>query len=292
MGRLATLGASLGFAQLGDQRLDGRDLREALESPPQRREPLGAEVRILRQVPEAHDQLDSGLPVGRPEREVPDPGAVRRDAVADRERQDECADGGRCEDRLRHRLGRGGARRVGELVCARARAVRVLGDVGRIDDDLDRRLREVEGEPVDVTEALGDRLRQAVVVRAEQRQPPERMRPERRLRLEEQHELLELVQPVERRHGARQRPGRRAVDPADARPEVALTQALEKAELHEDTVDGATREDDCDVALHGLSLGQDAARSYTTTAPTISSIRSSVSASSSMPEAAAFSSTC
>ena len=66
--------------------------------------------------------------------------------------------------------------------------------------------------------------------------------------------VLEVVEPVERRHRPGERAGRGAVDPADARPEVALAQPLEEAELHEHAVDGAAREDDRDIALHASQL--------------------------------------
>src|SRR5437870_6731516 len=49
-------------------------------------------ARIGRQVAEADDQLDAGLAVGEPERKVPHPGTVGRDAVADRARQHQRAD--------------------------------------------------------------------------------------------------------------------------------------------------------------------------------------------------------
>ena len=88
----------------------------------------------------------------------------------------------------------------------RAAAVRVVADVGREDDDLDRRLGKVAGDLGEVAEPFVDRRRQPVVVRAEQRQAPQRVGPERVLRLQAQHEVLEVVQPVERRH----HPGHRA----------------------------------------------------------------------------------
>src|SRR5207253_10721947 len=103
------------------------------------------------------------------------------------------------------------------------------------------------------------------------------MRPERVLRLELQHEVLELVEAAERRHRPGECAGRRAVDPPDPWPEVALPEALQEAELHQHAVDGTAGEDDCDVALHSISLGQDAAPSNETLPARISSIRPSVS---------------
>ena len=136
-----------------------------------------------------------------------------------------------------------------------AAAVGVVGHVGGDDDQLDGACGERAGEVADAAEPLGDRLRQAVVVGAEQRQPPERVRPERLVRLQAEHEVLQLVEPVERGHRAGERAGRRAVDPADPRPELGLTQPLEKAELHEDAVDGAAREHDRDIAFHPHIVG-------------------------------------
>ena len=87
-------------------------------------------------------------------------------------------------------------------------------------------------------------------MRSEQRQPPQRVRPEGVLRLETQHEVLELVEAVERSHHAGDRARRRAVDPADARPEIGFAQPLQEAELHQQPVDGSAGENDCDVAFH------------------------------------------
>ena len=139
------------------------------------------------------------------EREVAHPGAVGRDPVADAHRQHEAADRRRGEDRLRHLLRCGRARGVLELGRAHAAAVGLAAHVGREDRHLDRALAERAGDLDRVAEPLLDRRRQPVVVRAEQRQPPQRVRPERLLRLQAQHEVLEVVEPVERGHGPRQR---------------------------------------------------------------------------------------
>jgi hypothetical protein len=79
-------------------------------------------------------------------------------------------------------------------------------DVGRADDELDRRRRERARHLDETADPLVDRLRQPVVVRAEERQAPERVRPEHVVRLQSEHELLELVEPVERGHHAAERP--------------------------------------------------------------------------------------
>src|SRR3954453_18615979 len=118
------------------------------------------------------------------------------------------------------------------------------------------------------------------------------MRPERLLRLQAGHEVLELLEAVEGSHRAGERAGRGAVDPADTRPELALAQALEEPELHQHAVDRAAGEDDRHVFLHAPSLGQDAAPSYRTLPSSTSSIRCSVVSSSSTPDAPALSSTC
>ena len=76
--------------------------------------------------------------------------------------------------------------------------------------------------------------------------------PKRVLRLDAEEELLEVVEALERCHRAGERPGGRAVDPADARPQRRLREPLEEAQLEEDTVDPAAREDEGDVASGGL----------------------------------------
>ena len=73
-------------------------------------------------------------------------------------------------------------------------------------------------------------------MQAGQRQLPEPLRREDVARLQAEHELLQRVQTVERRHRAGQRPGRRAVDAADPRPERALAQPPQEAELEQDAV--------------------------------------------------------
>src|SRR5947209_20152919 len=91
-------------------------------------------------------------------------------------------------------------------------------------------------------------------MRPEQRHPPQRVRPEDVLGLKPEHEALQLVDAVERRHRPGEGAGRGAVDPADARPQVASAQALEEPELDEDAVDGPAGEDDRDVSLHSCVL--------------------------------------
>jgi hypothetical protein len=76
------------------------------------------------------------------------------------------------------------------------------------------------------------------------------VRPERVLGLQPEHELLEVVEAVERGHHAGDGTGRRPVDPPDAGPEIGLAQPLEKAELHQEPVDGTPGENDCDIAFH------------------------------------------
>ena len=77
---------------------------------------------------------------------------------------------------------------------------------------------------------------------------PDPPRSEDLVGLELEHERLEVVEPVEGGHRARERAGRRPVDPSHPGPERTLAQALEKAELEENAVDPASREDDRDVA--------------------------------------------
>ena len=218
MGRLAARGALLRLAYLREERGNRRHPAEALEPLAQPREPVRARLGVRGQIAERDDQLDARTVVGVPQREVPDPGAVGRDPVADALRQHESADRRRCEDRLRHLLGGRRPGRVEELV----RALRVDGDVGRRDEDLDRRGGEVARELDGVADPIAHGLREPVVVRAEERLPPEPVRPERVVGLEPEHEVLQLVEPVERGHRPRERPGGRAVDPADARPELAV----------------------------------------------------------------------
>ena len=188
------------------------------------------------------------------EREVPHPRSVGDDAVADLPREHERAHRRRREHRVRHQLGRRRTRRIRELERVRASPMHVLADVRGEDDDFDRCVRELARDLRQVAEPLVHRRRQLVFVRAEQRQPPQRVRPERVLGLEAEHELLELVEAVERGHHAGDRARRRAVDPADARPEVGLAQPLEEAELHQEPVDGSPGENDCDVAFHASQI--------------------------------------
>jgi hypothetical protein len=62
-----------------------------------------------------------------------------------------------------------------------------------------------------------------------------------------EQEALEVIDPVEHREGAGERAGRRREDPAHPRPELALAEPLEEAQLHEDPVDGAAGQYDSDV---------------------------------------------
>src|SRR4029078_12251932 len=55
-------------------------------------------------------------------------------------------------------------------------------------------------------------------------------------RAKPEHRLPLAVRPVERRHHARERAGRGAVDPPDPIPEQALTDPFEKTELEEEAV--------------------------------------------------------
>ena len=81
---------------------------------------------------------------------------------------------------------------------------------------------------------------------------PDGTRSERVLRLEPQQELLEVVESAERRHRPRECACGRPVDPADARPERRLRESPEEAELEQDPVDAAAREDEGDVASVGV----------------------------------------
>ncbi len=81
---------------------------------------------------------------------------------------------------------------------------------------------------------------------------PDPPRPEDLIGLQLEEECLEVVEPVEGGHRARERPGGRPVDPSHARPERALAQALEKAELEQDAVDPTSREDEGDVSRDWL----------------------------------------
>src|SRR4051794_3028051 len=112
------------------------------------------------------------------------------------------------------------------------------------------------------------------------------MRPERLLRLQLQHEVLELVEPVECRHRPGERTSGRPVDPTDAWPQAARAKPLQEAELHQHPVDGAAGENDRYVAVY------DAGPCHSTLSPSISSIRESVASSSSTPTAPTLSSTC
>ena len=205
--------------QLLDERAHRRHAAEALEPPPEACEPDRAEVWIARDVTERHDLRDARLGVRVREREVAHPGAVGRDAVAHGDRHHERADRRGREDRLRHLLRLGLAGRIDELVVADVGHVERRRRVGRDDDELDLRFGELSRERDEVAESRRDRVRQRVLVQPEQRQLPEPVRTERLVRLEVEHERLELLEPVERRDGSGERACGRPVDPADARPE-------------------------------------------------------------------------
>jgi hypothetical protein len=76
-------------------------------------------------------------------------------------------------------------------------------------------------------------------VQPDQRQPPEPVRPEDLVGSELEQELLQIVGPVERGQDAGEGARGRPEDPADARPELALAQALEEARFHQHPVDRA-----------------------------------------------------
>ena len=235
---LATAVARLRLLELRDQRTDRRHARERTQAPLQPGERGDVEPRIGREVPERHDRADVRPGVRVPEREVPGPRAVGGDAVADAEREDERRDRGRREDRLRHELRRRVPRRVCELEVVRCGALG-LRHVGREDDELLVRMRELLGDGRQVADPPVDRLGQRVLVQADQRQTPEPVRPENVVGAELEQELLEVVDAVERGHHAGERAGRRPEDPANSRPERALAHALQEARFHQHSVDRA-----------------------------------------------------
>ena len=236
MRRFAALLTLLRRLQLADERPHGRNRAKRLEPPAQPREILGRALHNGRDVPEGDDLVDVRVVVRMPEREVPHPAAVRPDhGVAHPERQDERADRGRREDRQGHLVGWRRSARVRPLERV-AQLERVVTDVRDADDELDRRMHRPLRELVDWGEALCDRLGERVVVQSVERELPEPVRPERLLRAELDHELLEVVEAVEHGHHARERAGRRAVDPADAIPERFAAEPLEKAELEQQPV--------------------------------------------------------
>jgi hypothetical protein len=114
-----------------------------------------------------------------------------------------------------------------------------LGHVGREDDELLVRVRELLGNRGQVPDLSVDRVGERVLVEADQRQPPEPVRPEDLVGAELEQELLQVVGPVERRHDTGESARGRPEDPADARPERALAQALEEARFHQHSVDRA-----------------------------------------------------
>jgi hypothetical protein len=136
-------------------------------------------------------------------------------------------------------------RRVGELErVAVAPRLLGLGQVGRADDELDLARAQLGRQLLGRPEPLGDRLREGVLVAAEQQQAPEPVGPEHVLRLERQQETLAIVEPVERRQGTVQRAGRRPEDPADSRPECALADPPKESEFHQGAIDAAARQDE------------------------------------------------
>ena len=100
-------------------------------------------------------------------------------------------------------------------------------------------------------DAVGDGRRERVVVQAAW-ELPNGTRSERVRGLDAEHELLEVVQTVERGHRPCERAGRGSVDPAHTRPQPRLVEPLQEAELQEHAVDPAAREDERDVATVGV----------------------------------------
>ena len=205
----------------------GGTARKRFRPPPDARQRGEADVRVAGDVPERDDQIHVRMVERRPEREVAHPTAVGRDPVPDRERQDEGADRRRGEHRLRENLGRRLVRRVRELV-----RVRALRDRPRPR----RRWRRSRPPPapwqVARPSSSGSSKRSATVAGSayscrpfsgsRQRLCGRKMSPGWRL----EHELLELVQQVERRHRPGQCPRGRAVDSPDSRPQRTDAQAL------------------------------------------------------------------
>ena len=141
------------------------------------------------------------------------------------------------------------ARRVDELAGV-ASIGGVERHVGRKDDELSLGRDELAGDLGQIADPVLDRLRERVRVQPSERLAPERVRPERLVRLQQEQELLELVEPVERGHRAREGACGGPEDAADPRPERGLAQPLQEAELHQHAVDGAAREHDPDVSGH------------------------------------------
>ncbi len=138
-------------------------------------------------------------------------------------------------------------RRVLELEVACFVALRIVAHVGRVDDELDVGGCERGSELFRRSDAVGDGRRQRVVVQAA-RELPDRAGTKRVLRLDAEDELLEVGEASQRCHGPGERAGGRAVDPADARPERGLREALQEPELEQDPVDPSAGEDERDVA--------------------------------------------
>ena len=115
-------------------------------------------------------------------------------------------------------------------------------------------------------EPLGDRVRKRVVVQARERELPQPVRAERLLGPELEHELLELVEPVDDGHHAGQGAGRRAVDPADPFPQRILAKPAKKAELEQQPVHASPREDDREIAfvhrIYCAGVEREAERGY------------------------------
>lgn len=96
-------------------------------------------------------------------------------------------------------------------------ALEMGAHVRREHDELDLGGEERVSEVSVVAEPLRDRRRKRVVVQAS-RQLPDAPRTKDVGGLEPEQELLQIVQPVERRHGTGERAGGRPVDPSDPRP--------------------------------------------------------------------------
>jgi hypothetical protein len=86
-------------------------------------------------------------------------------------------------------------------------------------------------------------------VQPDQREPPEAVGAKHLVGPQPEQEVLELVEAVERRHRSGERARRGPEDPAHPRPELALADAPEKAQLQQDAVDRAAGEDERDVPL-------------------------------------------
>ena len=104
--RLASRGALLGEAHLGEQRAHRRHGAEAVEALARALEEREVGGRVARDVAEAGYRLDLRVSIRVLEREVPNPASVGRDASSELDRKDEAADCRGREDRPTHDLGR------------------------------------------------------------------------------------------------------------------------------------------------------------------------------------------